>query len=117
MGSFFIGVIMLVAGLWMFFDSISVTTYHGYISRYYGGSSAITMAPLMLGIFLLFFSNKSKMGWVVLGVGIVLVAADVISGLRFFMHMKLWKWAVILVFIAGGLGLIMRSYLPSKRRR
>ncbi|NTW48480.1 MAG: hypothetical protein HGB19_01860 [Chlorobiales bacterium] len=114
LGSFFIGVVMLGAGLWMLFDSIHVSSGYGLISRYYGGSGLITMGPLILGIFFLFFNSKNKIGWILSGVGLLLIITDVISSLQFFMHMKLWQLIVVLVFIFGGLGMTLRSFAETK---
>jgi len=112
---FALGVILLGGGAWMFVDSVNVGTHHGIISRYVGGSSVITMFPLFLGIFLLLFSNTSKLAWSVTVAGLIIIAADVISGLRFHMHMRLWKWIILATCVFGGLGLIVRSVFPSGR--
>lgn len=114
-GTFFVGVIMLGAGLWMLFDSIHVSSGYGMFSRYYGGSGLITMGPLILGIFFLFFNSKSKVGWIFSGLGLLLIITDVISSLQFFMHMKLWELVIVLVFIFGGLGLTARSLVETKK--
>ena len=115
LGIFFIGAAMLLGGLWMFIDSIYVSTHYGILSRYYGGSSFITMAPLALGILLLFFNAERKTGWVVATIGLVIVLVDVLSGVRFVMHMKLWQWIIVLVFTVGGAGLLLRSFRDASR--
>lgn len=115
LGSFFVGVIMLSAGLWMLFDSVHVSSGYGLLSGYYGGSTLITLAPLILGILLLFFNSKSKAGWILSGLGLLMIISDALSGLRFFMHMKLWQLVVVLVFTFGGLGLVLKSFLPANK--
>ncbi|MEM1095694.1 MAG: hypothetical protein AAF730_01130 [Bacteroidota bacterium] len=115
LGAFFVGAAMLLGGLWMFIDSIYVSTQYGILSRYYGGSSFITMGPLVLGILLLFFNAERKTGWIVAGIGLVIVLVDVLSGVRFGMHMKLWQWIIVLVFTVGGAGLLLRSFRDSAR--
>ena len=98
-GSFFIGAIMLVSAIWFFLDSVNVTTGRGYFGRYYGGSMLITTAPLMLGIFLLFLSSKSKAAWAITTIGFIIIVLEVISTLRFHMHMKLWQWILLLILV------------------
>ena len=117
-GSFWLGAIMVVAAIWMFLDSVSVGTHrHGYASRYYGGSMLITMAPMTLGIFLLFFNSKNPIGWIVTGLGALLIGVEVVSTLRFHMHLKLWQWLLLLIFGIGGSGLIARSLRDGSQRK
>ena len=110
LSTFFVGAAMLIGAVWFFLDSVSVTMGRGYLGRYYGGSMLITMAPLMLGIFLLFLNSTNKIAWVVSTIGLVIIVLEVISTLRFHMHMKLWQWIILLIFALGGLALMVKSF-------
>lgn len=107
---FLIGAAMLFGAIWMFLDSVWVGTGHGYLSRYYGGSMLITLAPLGLGIFMLFLNSSNKIAWVVSGIGLLVIAVDVIGSLHFRMHLKLWQLVILMVFAIGGGALIMKSF-------
>lgn len=113
--TFFIGLIMLAGGCWLFLDAVWVdTASFGYFGRYVGGSTLIVLFPLILGIFLLFWNSSSKIGWVITGLGFLIIAAEVLSRLQFRMSMKLWHLVILLVLIFGGFGLIVRSFRETK---
>lgn len=108
-GSFWIGVLMFIGGIWMLLDAVIVYTQRtGWLSRYTWDSALPVFAPLGLGLLLLFFDYRSKIGWIVSALGLVLL--EVVSRLQFYMRMELWQFIVVMVFIIGGLGLVLRSF-------
>lgn len=112
---FFMGCVMLVGSIWMLLDSTWVRVgHHGYLGRYYGGSMLITLAPLCLGIFMLFMNSKNKIGWIVSILGLGIVILEIISSLRFQMHMKSWQLILLLIGGIGGTALIIKSFRSSK---
>jgi len=110
-GSFWIGCLMFVGGIWMLIESIIVYTQRtGWLSRFTNDSILPVFAPLGLGLILLFFDYKSKIGWIVSVLGLGLILMEVVSRLQFYMRMELWQFIVVMVFILGGLGLVLRSF-------
>lgn len=110
-GSFWIGVLMFIGGIWMLMDAIIVYTQRtGWLSQHTWNSALPVFAPLGLGLLLLFFDYKNKIGWIVSALGLGLVLAEVVSRLQFYMRMELWQFVVVMVFIIGGLGLVLRSF-------
>lgn len=110
-GSFWIGVLMFIGGIWMLLDAVIVYTQRtGWLSRYTWDSALPVFAPLGLGLLLLFFDYRSKIGWIVSALGLGLVLLEVVSRLQFYMRMELWQFIVVMVFIIGGLGLVLRSF-------
>ncbi len=109
--SFWIGFLMFIGGIWMLIDAIIVYTQRaGWLSRYIGESALPVFAPLGLGLLLLFFNYKSKIGWIVSALGLGLILVEVISRLQFYLRMELWQFIVVMIFILGGLGLMLRSF-------
>ena len=81
-GSFWIGVLMFIGGIWMLLDAVIVYTQRtGWLSRYTWDSALPVFAPLGLGLLLLFFDYRSKIGWIVSALGLGLVLLEVVSRL------------------------------------
>src|SRR5581483_11585327 len=77
LGAFLLGLVMAVAGGYLFIDRVTV-----YTSRWeWFGVSGFGMAlvPLLFGIFFLFFNGKSIIGWLLTLVGVVIIFAGVIA--------------------------------------
>ncbi len=108
LGSFLLGLVMAVAGGYLFIDRVTVFTTRWELFGTSGYS--LSLVPLIFGIFLLFFSGKSLIGWALTAVGIIIIFAGIISHLTFFFRpTSLFATIVMLVLLFGGLGLIARS--------
>src|SRR5262245_50782896 len=107
-GQFFGGAAMVVAGGYLLLTRVTVV---GGGWRVYGYDSfGLSLVPLLVGIGLLFFNGKSIAGWVLAGAGAVIIVAGIIANLRlYFQPSSLFDTLVILVLIAGGIGLVARS--------
>jgi hypothetical protein len=114
LGSFLLGLIMAVAGGYLFIDRVTVYTQRW---EWFGVSGfGIALVPLMFGIFFLFFNGRSIVGWLLTLVGMVIIFAGIISSLSiFFRPTSLFNTIMILVLLLGGLGLISRSLFPVGR--
>ena len=106
--SFLLGLVMAIAGGYLFMDSVSVFSSPWTLWGWSGYS--LTTVPLIFGIFFLFFNSKSIIGWLLTLAGLVLIFTGIISHLSFFFRPgSLFNTLVIFVLMFGGLGLIMRS--------
>jgi uncharacterized protein len=107
-GQFFLGLGMAVAGAYMLTSRVTVSG--GYWS--FGGynSFGLSLVPLVFGIGLLFFNGRSKAGWLLLFTGAVIIAAGVLMNLHvYFQPTSLFNTVVMLVLLAGGIGLVARA--------
>lgn len=116
LGSFGLGLLLFGGGIWLLLDAIHVRSAHGWLGRYTGGSMLITLAPLALGILLLFINSRNKFAWLLAVAGLAIVLLEAISGLRLDMRMKLWQLLILLVAVIGGLGLMIRSFRDGGKR-
>lgn len=123
---FFIGAIMTIVGVWLFFDSVKFTSGHmglisGGIAGGRGGglmettSMGIVLVPLFAGIVALFFNARMKWAWALTGIGIVILGVEVVSRFRPVMSIKGTHLFLLIILIAGGLGLMFRAYLEDRR--
>ena len=113
LGTFAAGAALALAGTYFFVDAVRVTTYGsgGWISRGLGSSSGagIIFLPLFVAVVALFIDAKKTWAWVLGAAGVGLIIVEVLSQLRFFFDQKLSHLLIMLVTVAAGLGLIVRS--------
>ena len=110
-GEFFLGLVMVVIGAYLITNRIVV------VSSYWswGGYSmfGLSLLPLIIGIGILFFNGKSIAGWILLFLGIVIIFAGVLMNLHiYFQATSLFGTIVMIVLLAGGIGLIFRALVP-----
>ena len=112
MGTFIVGAVMLVAGAYLLLTRVTVTS--GYW-RFYGYNAfGLSLVPLLAGIGTLFFNGRSVLGWILTAVGALIIFAGILSNLTiYFQPSSLFDTLLILVLIAGGLGVVARSLRPS----
>ncbi len=126
---FLIGAVLTVAGVWLFFDSVRFTSGHmglisGAISRGRGGggggglmettSMGIVLVPLFIGVIALFFDVRKMWGWVLVGLGLIILGVEVVSRFRPIMAIKGTHLIMLIVLMAGGLGLMFRGYVEDR---
>ncbi|HEX8852506.1 MAG TPA: hypothetical protein VF754_03415 [Pyrinomonadaceae bacterium] len=107
-GEFLLGVAMAVAGAYLLTTSVTVTS--GYWT--FGGYNAfgLSLLPLIVGIALLFFDGKSKVGWFLVCAGALIIFVGIIANLHiYFQPTSLFNTLVMLVLLAGGIGLVARA--------
>lgn len=115
-GRFFLGIAMFVAGMYLLLKSIYVQHSFGFGSAFYslGGfsiTSGMLLIPFIIGVGMLFFNYKSIVGWLLTGGSLIALIVGVISQIQFTLAgMSAFDILVILVLIAGGLGLFLSSF-------
>ena len=113
-GEFFIGLVMVVIGAYLITNRIVVVS--SYWS--FGGYSmfGLSLLPLIIGIGILFFNGRSILGWILLFLGVVIIFAGVLMNLQiYFQATSLFGTLVMIVLLAGGVGLIFRALAPHGR--
>ena len=111
LGSFLAGFAMVVAGGYLLLTRVTVTSglwqFWGY------NAFGMSLVPLLIGIGLLFFDGRSLVGWLLTGAGALIILAGIIANLQiYFRPTSLFDTLVILILLAGGLGLVARSLRP-----
>jgi len=113
-GEFFLGLIMAVAGAYLLTNRVMVVSSFWSVWGYSG--FGLTLVPLIIGIGILFFNGKSIAGWLLLFVGIVIIIAAILMNLHiYFQPTSLFSTIVMIVLLAGGIGLIFRGLAPHAR--
>ena len=108
LGEFFTGLGMAIGGGYLLLQQVTVSS--GYWQLWGYNAFGLSLIPLLIGIALLFFDGRSKLGWLLTAGGALIILLGVIANLTiFFRPTSLFNTLVILALLAGGLGLIARS--------
>lgn len=118
-GLFILGFVMLCGGIYLLFNSINVYSHYALSARLYsfgglGITSGMVMIPFMLGVGMVFYDARNKLGWLIAGGSLIALVFGVISSIQFsFRAMSAFDLIVILVLSVGGLGILLRSLKAS----
>ena len=108
---FFIGLVMTIAGAYIITNQVVVVSSFWTVWGY--NTFGLSLIPLIIGIGMLFFNGKSIIGWVLLFVGVVIIFTGILMNLQiYFQRTSLFNTIIMIVLLAGGIGLILRSLLP-----
>ena len=108
LGSFFGGAAMVIAGGYLLLTRVTVTSGGWYFYGY--NAFGLSLFPLLIGIGLRFFNGRSPVGWILMLAGALIILVGILSHLSiYFQPSSLFDTLVILILIAGGLGLVARS--------
>jgi hypothetical protein len=114
LGEFFVGLGLMGIGAYLLLERVTV---HTSFWRMAGGGSAfgVTLLPLLIGIAMLFVNGKSILGWVLAIAGFGAIIVGVIANMDiYFQPTSLTTTLIMLVLIAAGLGLVIRSLRPHR---
>ncbi|MBR2955224.1 MAG: hypothetical protein IKC21_03550 [Ruminococcus sp.] len=112
---FFVGLLMLAAGVFMIFQNLNIEStwgYGGYLFSFGGFNlpNGTIFVPLFIGIVMLFLMDRKFFGWLFIAVGLVIILAAVLMSVR--MH---WRTTNAYMFVlmfgltAAGGGLVLRQ--------
>jgi hypothetical protein len=107
-GHFALGFIMACVGGYLLTNQVTV---HGSYWSFYGPNTfGLTLIPMLLGIGLVFWSGRSIAGWLLIAAGALFIVAGVIANMHiYFQPTSLFNTILMLVLLAGGIGLIGRA--------
>ena len=110
-GQFLLGLVMAVGGAYLLTQQVMVTS--GFWALFGPQTFGLSLLPLIIGIGVLFFDGKSVAGWLLTVCGAAIVFLGILMNLRvFFAPTSLFNTLVMLILLAGGLGLVARSLRP-----
>jgi uncharacterized protein len=112
-GQFFLGLMMAVAGGWLLTNQVTVTS--GFWAWFGPHTFGLSLLPLVVGVAFLFFNAKSAVGWILTAAGAVIIVVGILANLHiYFEPTSLFNTLIMLVLLAGGIGLIARSLRASE---
>lgn len=107
-GTFLIGLAMLVVGGYLLLTRVTVGSGAWLLWGY--NAFGLSLLPLLAGIAWLFYDGRSIAGWILAGLGALIILAGILANLHiFFAPTSLFDTLVMLGLLAGGLGMVARS--------
>ncbi len=105
------GLAMACGGGYLLTQQVMVTS--SFWSFYGMNAFGLTLVPMLVGVGILFFNGRSIVGWILTAGGAICIVAGVIANLHiYFRPTSLFNTIVMLVLLAGGVGLIARALRP-----
>ncbi len=111
LSEFFIGLVLATVGGYWLTQQVTVTSGTWALWGY--NSFGLSLVPLLLGVMILFANGKSLFGHALLYLGAIIIVAGILANLRiYFQPTSLFNTLLMLVFMAAGIGLILKSLRP-----
>lgn len=121
-GRFFLGLIMMIGGGYLFLNNIHITTGFGagYALLHVFGvgiTGGMVLIPFIFGVGMIFFNGRNPLGWILAAASLIMLGFGVISQMHFqFRNMSAFDLIIILVLLVGGIGLFLSSLRTSASR-
>ena len=114
-GEFFIGLALSVAGGYWLTQQVQVTS--GAWNIYGYNSFGLSLIPFLAGMVLLFANGKSFWGQTLVFIGAVIIFVGILMNMRiYFQPTSLFNTLLMLGLLAAGIGLVIKSLQPARRR-
>lgn len=115
-GTFFAGLLLSALGAYLVLNQVQVTssfTFFGLWGWNRPAGFGLTMLPMLIGVGVLFFDGKSKLGWILtIGGALTILAAVLMSLSIHWEPTSLFNTLLMFGLLAAGLGLVARSLRP-----
>ena len=114
--TFFCGIIVFCLGVYLVFQNTVVTTGFS-LYRYIGFEppQGLVFLPLLIGIIMIFFKDKSIVGWILIILGILIIRLGILSGLRiYFKTTSLFEAIMMFGLTAAGIGITLKGLYGKK---
>lgn len=121
LAEFIIGLAMLVLGLYLFMQKVTVSTGFFQGSFILGGvyvNTGLVVVPFIIGIIMIFVKPESFISKLVASLGLLLIIVSIISSTTMRLsNITLYEWLLFLVLIFGGLALVCRILFKSPGKK
>jgi len=115
-GSFIFGAILFGIGVYLIFQNTIVSTQFSLMDLIgFNPPFGLVILPLLIGIGILFFNEKSILGWLITIFGIVTILLGILMGLKiYFKPVSLYQAVLMYGMTAAGIGLIAKSFFGKR---
>ena len=115
----FLGIIIIGIGLFMLLQQTDVTmSFASFRLGSWGVPSGLIIVPLLVGVIMMFYNSKFWLARVVTALGgVIIVAAIIMSTTIRFRTTSMYNYVIIILFIAAGAGLILRSLFKNRKNK
>lgn len=109
--TFFVGILVFGVGAFLIFQNTTITSSFG-LSRMIGFEPpfGLVLLPLIIGIIVLFFNEKSILGWLLVVFGLIFILLGILMGLHItFRRTTLFIAILMYGFTAAGIGITLKG--------
>jgi hypothetical protein len=105
---FFVGLGLAAVGAYLLTQQVTVQTGTWTLGGY--NAFGLSLIPFILGIGLLFFDGGSRAGFILLFLGVLIIAAGILMNLSvYFQPTSLFNTLLMIGMTAAGVGLVFRA--------
>lgn len=105
------GLALSAVGFYLLTQQVSVSSGLWQVWGY--NAFGLSLVPFLIGTGLLFFNGRSPAGWLLMGLGLLVIGAGILSNLTiYFQPTSLFNTLMMLGMMAAGVGLIAQSLRP-----
>ena len=117
LGSFVFGAILFGIGVYLIFQNTIISTQFSLMDLIgFNPPFGLVILPLLIGIGVLFFNEKSILGWLITIFGIVTILLGILMGLKiYFKPVSLYQAVLMYGMTAAGIGLIAKAFFGKRR--
>ena len=114
---FFIGILLLGAGLFMLSKRVMIhSSWFGWSIGGFDLSSGTVTIPLIIGIIWYFVKPKSVVPKIIIVLGVIFIIATIIMSIRIhFVTTSLFDYILIFGMAGAGTGLLLRTVFNAKK--
>lgn len=117
--TFFAGLLMFGAGLFMILQNAVVTSSWGHGYFYHIGSwgipNGMIMLPVLIGIVMLFLMERKLFGWIVLVLGIIFILLSIIMSVKIvWRNTNAYMFILMFGLVAAGGGMMLKVLFAKK---
>ncbi|PRR83362.1 hypothetical protein [Clostridium vincentii] len=109
--TFFVGIIVFGIGVFLIFQNTTISSNFG-LSRMLGFDPpfGLVLLPLIIGIIVLFFNEKSILGWLLVIFGVIFILLGILMGLQIsFRRTTLFIAILMYGMTAAGIGITLKG--------
>lgn len=113
---FFIGIILLGAGLFMLSKRVMVhSSWYVWGIGNFDLSSGLVTVPLIIGIIWQFYNPKSVIAKIIMTLGAVFIVATIIMSIRInFVTTSMFEYIIMIGMVAAGSGLLLKTLFKKR---
>jgi hypothetical protein len=118
-GRFFLGLVVMAGGGYLFLQNIQVSLGFGLGYQFFnawgmGITSGMVLVPFIFGVGIIFYNSSNILGWLLTVASLAMLGFGVIAQTRFHLHnMSAFELMTILVLLVGGIGMFLSSLRTS----
>jgi len=114
---FYMGILLIIAGLFFLLSKAVVRSgFYGFSIGGLNISTGLVVIPLMVGIIWLVNNPKSLLARILTIAGSIFIVGSIIMNIRItFTTTSMFDYLIMMLLIAGGIGLIIKASLLAKK--